>query len=235
MLFIAERNRKEVVLERGGKIQRRSTFLFQREKIYIDIQSAERVSSIAFSEPFETGRLVSQPCAPDDEIEWSCVRSLLGRGDCAIAVAHATESHNRVAWFSFVCWANDSFAGVDRLKIFLRFPLSAKERIKDIRIVESISRKRGKSLEKYIFFFTRAHNCHHLCEFLQEFLHVSFHGLHCKFVSEKLFRPDTFGPMQKLFPLIKLPRQLSPGSGAFVSFSSLQRDRSMHNYNVKKK
>lgn len=128
-----------------------------------------------------------------------------------------------------------SFAGVDRLKIFLRFPLSAKERIKDNRIVESISRKRGKSLEKYIFFFTRAHNCHHLCEFLQEFLHVSFHGLHCKFVSEKLFRPDTFGPMQKLFPLIKLPRQLSPGSGAFVSFSSLQRDRSMHNYNVKKK
>lgn len=111
--------------------------------------------------------------------------------------------------------------------------ISAKERIKDNRIVESISRKRGKSLEKYIFFFTRAHNCHHLCEFLQEFLHVSFHGLHCKFVSEKLFRPDTFGPMQKLFPLIKLPRQLSPGSGAFVSFSSLQRDRPMHNYNVK--
>lgn len=48
-------------------------------------------------------------------------------------------------------------------------------------------------------------------------------------------RRSCFGPMQKLFPLIKLPRQLSPGSGAFVSFSSLQRDRSMHNYNVKKK
>lgn len=104
MLFIAEQNRKEG----GGKIQ--STFSSVRIYIYIYTHSAERVSWIAFSEPLETGRLVSQPCARDDEMERSCVRSLLGRGDCAIAAAHATRVRNSIL---FRVLSNR------RLKIFL--------------------------------------------------------------------------------------------------------------------
>lgn len=176
-----------------------------KEKIYIYIYALCRaclLDCVLRSKPEGSSRSRVHRMTRWNEVAFDS--SLLGRGDCAIAVPHATELDTVVA----------RFAGVEST----------------LKNISTFKEKWMGSGEKYIHYgkvwksiflpiigviYANSSRNFYTCR------------LHCKFASEKLFRPDTFGPMQKLFPQIKLPRQLSPGSGAFVSFRLCGRDRSM--------
>lgn len=125
-----------------------------KEKIYIYIYALCRaclLDCVLRSKPEGSSRSRVHRMTRWNEVAFDS--SLLGRGDCAIAVPHATELDTVVARFAGV---ESTFKNISTFKE--KWMGSGEKYIL------------RKSLEKYFF----THNWRHLCEFLHEFLHVSF-------------------------------------------------------------